>query len=217
MFGEDVGNLTLKYQHGENDNENIIWRKSGTQGEKWRKGSVQIPNLEEPYNLIIDGTVGATEFGNIAIDDITVEFQACPIDEAQTCNFENDFCSFKNKRDIQWERVQAKEQETVLYDHTYFSPEGYVAVLLLRNNIDGHGVLEGGLHAGGKKACVHSYYLRNSPQQAFLKMCVKKLETDENVSCQELELTGNQHQWKYIALDVDTEGVFLETEEWMVI
>ena len=216
MSGEDVGSLGIKYQTNEEESP-YIWMQSGSHGEKWRKGSVQIQNMKTPYDLLLEGIVGSSTLGNIAIDDFILDFHACPIDESMTCNFENDLCNFKNKGDVQWERKQAKDVDHVDYDHTYFSQEGYLLVLDLSKTPEGHGVLEGSLHAGGKKACVHSYYLVNSENPVLLKICAKKIEDDEDVNCQEQTFSGTRHHlWRYMALDIDTEGAFLETEEWMV-
>lgn len=216
MSGEDVGRLDIRYVSDDGDSQSI-WAKSGSFGEKWRKGSVQIKNTNTPFDLLIDGTVGASTRGNIAIDDFNLDFHACPIDEAMTCNFDNDLCNFKNKGDVDWERKKAKDVDHVDYDHTYFSEEGYLAVLDLSNAPEGHGVLEGALHAGGRKACVHSYYIVNSEHSVHLKFCAKKIEADEAVSCQDRNFTGTKHhQWRYMSLDINTEGSFLETEEWMV-
>ena len=214
MLGKDVGTLTLKYQKADADPEEL-WLRRGSFGEKWRKGSAQVHSSTVPFNFLIEGSVGSGQSGNIAIDDISVDLHACPIDEAMTCNFEDDFCSFVNKGDMEWKRLQAKDT-IVLHDHTYFSEDGYLAVLNLSDNKQGHGVLEGGLHAGGRKACVHAYFIKNSQKPAAMKICLKKVEDEEVVNCREIDVTGQHKQWRHVALDVDTEGVFLETEEWMV-
>ena len=73
----------------------MLWQRSGSQGEKWKKASVQIPVSSAPYNLVIEGSMGAPDQRGIALDDIVLVDHACPVDEATSCNFENDLCTFK--------------------------------------------------------------------------------------------------------------------------
>ena len=60
----------------------MLWSRAGSQGEKWKKASVQIPVSPAPYNLVIEGSMGAPDQRGIALDDIVLVDHACPVDEA---------------------------------------------------------------------------------------------------------------------------------------
>ena len=214
MFGEDVGNLTLfKQLESDGETKTPVWKRSGTQGEKWRKASVQAP-AGEPFHMYIDGSVGETKLGNIAIDDIVVAQQACPVDQAVKCDFETDMCSFSNKGDVDWQRIKANANKN-LHDHTTGTSEGSLMKLVMKG--EEKGILEGGLHSGGRKACVQAFYLTHSPVDAFINVYVKKIEDDFNVAIGQWNIKGTGWRWKLLSLSVDTEGDYLETDQFVVM
>ena len=85
----------------------MLWSRAGSQGEKWKKASIQIPVSPAPYNLVIEGSMGAPDQPGIALDDIVLVDHACPVDEATSCDFENDLCTFKPSVGTEWKRQQA--------------------------------------------------------------------------------------------------------------
>ena len=131
----------------------MLWQKSGSQGAKWKKASVQIPVSTAPYNLVIEGSMGAPDLRGISLDDIVLADHACPIDDATTCNFENDMCAFKpsvgTAWNSQWKRQTAKSAG-VERDHTTSTKNGYLAILNLNLDMSENpgGAMDGSLFAG---------------------------------------------------------------------
>ncbi|CAH1778746.1 unnamed protein product [Owenia fusiformis] len=64
MFGEDVAQLRVKIE------ENILWQRTGPQGDVWLQAAVYLP--QGKHKLIFEATRGVSYRGDIAIDDITV-------------------------------------------------------------------------------------------------------------------------------------------------
>ena len=127
----------------------MLWTRAGSQGEKWKKASVQIPISAAPYNLVIEGSMGAPDVRGISLDDIVLDDHACPVDEATTCNFENDLCTFKPSVGTAWKRQQAKSAG-VERDHTTSTKNGYLAILNLNLDMSENpgGAMDGSLFAG---------------------------------------------------------------------
>ena len=127
----------------------MLWQRSGSQGEKWKKASVQIPVSSAPYSLVIEGSMGAPDVPGIALDDIVLAGHACPVDDATTCNFEKDLCAFKPSVGTAWKRQQA-DSAGVKRDHTTSTKNGYLAILNLNTDMSENpgGAMDGSLFAG---------------------------------------------------------------------
>ena len=127
----------------------MLWQTSGSLGEKWKKASVQIPVSSAPYNLAIEGSMGAPDIRGISLDDIVLADHACPVDDATKCNFENDLCAFKPSVGTPWQR-QTAANAGVVRDHTTSTKNGHLALLNL--NLDDSenpgGAMDGSLFAG---------------------------------------------------------------------
>ena len=136
----------------------MLWQRSGSQGAKWKKASVQIPVSSAPYNLVVEGSMGAPDVRGISLDDIVLADHACPVDDATTCNFENDMCAFKHSVGTPWKRQQA-DSAGVVRDHTTSTPNGYLAILNLNLPDDPEnpgGAMDGTLFAGGDQISIWS-------------------------------------------------------------
>ena len=94
--------------------------------------------------------MGAPDVRGISLDDIVLADHACPVDDATTCNFENDMCAFKHSVGTPWKRQQA-DSAGVVRDHTTSTPNGYLAILNLNLPDDPEnpgGAMDGTLFAG---------------------------------------------------------------------
>ena len=152
-----VGELTVN-QRAEGGENAVLWQRSGSQGQKWIKATVQIPVSPASYDLVIEGSMGVPDVRGIAIDDIVLVPHACPVDEAVFCNFEADLCTFKNTESIEWKRAKAKDAG-VVRDHTTGSPNGHLAFLdLSAGNGNNHGIMDGSLHSGGRSVSLIYLY-----------------------------------------------------------
>ena len=56
---------------------NAVWTKSGTQGNKWNAGQINIPAQTSGFSIVFEGLVGPSYRGDIAIDDVNVVSGAC--------------------------------------------------------------------------------------------------------------------------------------------
>ncbi|XP_047354869.1 MAM and LDL-receptor class A domain-containing protein 1-like [Vespa velutina] len=115
MFGTGIGNLKLYLRHFRDLDAVLqeIWGLSGNAGNAWYMSQITIGSLDD-YQLIFEASVGNTGMGDIAIDDITFTYGACPVYPqvaatiSRDCTFEVDECDWINTRDpdrVEWERV----------------------------------------------------------------------------------------------------------------
>ncbi|KAK7098915.1 hypothetical protein V1264_003130 [Littorina saxatilis] len=93
MYGSQVKTLNM-YVTGDANLGKAVWTKSGTQGNTWRKATVDI-NLgdanSKQYTVIFEGIRGNGVLGDIALDDISQRVGYCNSSgiEPGTCNFED--------------------------------------------------------------------------------------------------------------------------------
>ncbi|KAH9494980.1 hypothetical protein Btru_018316 [Bulinus truncatus] len=117
MFGQGIGTLNV---YMNTTNLQKVWSLSGSQGRSWSPASVSFDSLV-PYQIIIEGTVGSSYEGDLAIDDIYFSNDNCAINPPNAtlsgsitistvtpsttpqstsvptpydCNFENGFCAW---------------------------------------------------------------------------------------------------------------------------
>ncbi|XP_019882967.2 MAM and LDL-receptor class A domain-containing protein 1-like [Camponotus floridanus] len=118
MFGSGVGYLKLFLRHfrSSNGQPQEIWGLSGNAGNAWFMSQVTISSLDD-FQLIFEASVGNTDMGDIAIDDISYGPGACPVSPQvagpipRDCTFEVDECDWINSRDpdrVEWERVSTQ-------------------------------------------------------------------------------------------------------------
>ena len=149
FYSLKVGTLSVN-QRAEAGENLVLWERIGSQGDKWIKATIQIPVSPAPYNLVIEGSMGAPDTRGVSIDDIVLVDHACPVDEAATCTFENDLCTFKNTNGgTAWQKKSAKNAG-VVRDHTTGTNNGHLAFLdLSQDNSDNPGGdMDGAMHSG---------------------------------------------------------------------
>ncbi|XP_033751986.1 MAM and LDL-receptor class A domain-containing protein 1-like [Pecten maximus] len=127
MFGAHVNTLNIYQQHPQVGNLSLIWSRSKTQGNVWRKGQRTIIS-NQPYQIVFEGLVGVSWQGDIALDDISVVTGPCPA--PAVCDFEADFCGWTQDKtdDYDWTRDRNGTSSTgtgPAYDHTTESQYGY--------------------------------------------------------------------------------------------
>ena len=71
VISSQVGTFTVNQRAIAGENS-VLWSRAGSQGEKWKKASIQIPVSPAPYNLVIEGSMGAPDQRGIALDDIVL-------------------------------------------------------------------------------------------------------------------------------------------------
>lgn len=85
MYGPHIAQLNVYTKVG-NQFSGPVWSKSGTHGDKWWNGRVQISN-KNAYQVVFEGVRGSSYQGDIALDDIEVQDKACP--STNDCDFES--------------------------------------------------------------------------------------------------------------------------------
>lgn len=79
MYGQSVGKLSIYIKPESLDIDAVIydekyhiWEKSGNQKNIWRESIIQMEELNENFQLIIEGTSIGSHLGDIAIDDVSL-------------------------------------------------------------------------------------------------------------------------------------------------
>lgn len=152
MFGAGTGILNV-YANASNISS-LLWTQNGNKGDVWLNAQVPIVSASS-YRIIIEAVRGLDYSSDIAIDDIDFVEKSCvllpesanpankvtiPIKTTtrslrptniDDCNFEKDFCYFKNAaaNTFNWTRAQGVQgsqvQGPVPADQTTGTPEGW--------------------------------------------------------------------------------------------
>lgn len=126
MYGDHIGDLTVYLSSG--TTKTVLWKKSGTQGPRWRHATVDVTSASK-FKLILEGVAGSSYKGDIALDDLSLDDGTCP--PAAECTFEDpNLCGWTNMKgdNFDWTRDNAG---TGTYgtgpsnDHTYGTAAGY--------------------------------------------------------------------------------------------
>lgn len=91
MHGLDVGSLAVRLQQSANSSQ-LLWERAHEQGRGWMQDQVQIKH-ERLSQMILEAVPWDFGKGDIALDDITVEFGHCKL--SKLCDFENGLCNFE--------------------------------------------------------------------------------------------------------------------------
>ncbi|CAF4185562.1 unnamed protein product, partial [Rotaria sp. Silwood2] len=135
MYGSDIYRLNVYAQINGNLGK-ALWQKEGNQGNKWLFGRISLRgNIEQtigqPYQLVVEGIVGKSVYGDISVDDLAVNQGPCP--SSTICDFESgDLCSYVNDptNTIDWKRFQAGIDPSLpSVDVTYSSSHGHFMLL----------------------------------------------------------------------------------------
>lgn len=135
MFGADIGTLNVYTELVPSSLiggvSTLVWAKSRSQGNQWRRGYQTLKNLSSTdalgWRVVFEGIVGQSYRGDIALDDIFLGQNACP--PSRTCDFELDLCDFQTVPDNGWTRQQAMNFSNFINeDHTTSTSLGYFAM-----------------------------------------------------------------------------------------
>lgn len=74
MKGRDIGSLLVRRRtsYYANGLSKPLYNVTGQQGDFWYKAEINIPDRNNDYQLVIEGTRGASYQGDIAIDDVSL-------------------------------------------------------------------------------------------------------------------------------------------------
>ena len=113
MFGDGIGNLSVLLKRQSTPDQQLLWKISGEQGNAWRLAQVPVYS-GQPFNLLIEATIGPTSLANIAIDVIHILEEFCATSPSVAsirkgdCTFEDSLCDWNNKQhvdDFDWVRL----------------------------------------------------------------------------------------------------------------
>nr|XP_006819779.1 PREDICTED: apical endosomal glycoprotein-like [Saccoglossus kowalevskii] len=132
MYGRNVGRLnTYILQNGETAMQTPVWTRSGNQGPTWLLGEINLP-LNGTFRIIFEAVLGNGIYGDIALDDITIE------DAAFQCTFDSPgICGFTQEQgdhfDWTFGRGKTPTRRTgPNKDHTTNTAQGNTAVLFIK-------------------------------------------------------------------------------------
>lgn len=140
MYGADIGELNVFLQTVPKSfaaiSSTLVWTKSGTQGNQWRRAVQTLYNLNSSdiygWRIAFEAAVGKGYLGDIALDDILLSQSACPA--TRTCNFELNLCDYQANPAGSWVRQQATNLSNFInQDHTSSTSLGYMAMATQNN------------------------------------------------------------------------------------
>jgi hypothetical protein len=93
MEGIDIG--SLKIYAINNQNETLIYSKSSTQVNEWKRALVRMNSVDFDFdfNLAVDSVNGKALDGHIGFDEVSLLVGYCPKLNSYICTFEDDLCS----------------------------------------------------------------------------------------------------------------------------
>ena len=95
MYGPSIGTLNIYTQ--QNSLNKLRWTKSGTQGNAWKQGYLNIVSSTD-FKIMLEGITTRGYQGDIAIDDIFFENVPCGnstvVQFSKVCDFESNLCAY---------------------------------------------------------------------------------------------------------------------------
>lgn len=98
MYGQSVGSLNVYLKPISEDIEKIvqtkkylIWKETGSKKNLWHESLVNMEIMEEPFQIIFEGTSIGSHLGDIAIDDVSlIDTEECWNEKQQETTTEED-------------------------------------------------------------------------------------------------------------------------------
>ncbi|GBM78578.1 MAM and LDL-receptor class A domain-containing protein 1 [Araneus ventricosus] len=138
MFGVHVGELRVILVPMQDEKtplgRQVIWRRRGTQPDKWLQLKDSLNVTEGHYRIDIEAEGGSGFVGDIAIDEITMKSGACS--GVELCDFESSLCGWTIEGSSQgrysWRRG-VKLPKGPSQDHTTMTEVGYYLQAVARD------------------------------------------------------------------------------------
>lgn len=132
MYGSTIGTLSLNLTDVVNARQFPIWSKSGDQGDKWLKATVNLANVTGSFRLTFTAVTGTSFTGDIALDDISFDRSCCGMDTcgAARADFQTGLDGFTQgtSDNFDWRRDSGGTTSGSTgpsIDHTTNSSQGY--------------------------------------------------------------------------------------------
>ncbi|XP_030832892.1 MAM and LDL-receptor class A domain-containing protein 1 [Strongylocentrotus purpuratus] len=194
----------------------------GNHGEEWFLLQMDIPGLNQNFQVIFVGICGRSKYSSeIAVDDIKLAQGACDLSAATPkpvgwnadCDFELDesLCGYTNEvstyKRFAWTRNSGgtgSEGTGPLFDHTLGTKKGhyvYIEASLPQRPDDKAVLTSPTLNSRGDDLCVHFYYHAHGEDVGLLAMTVTTL--DLNLKTVLFSLNGDQgDEWRPANVDL---------------
>ncbi|XP_066300036.1 MAM and LDL-receptor class A domain-containing protein 1-like [Branchiostoma lanceolatum] len=131
MWGVHIAQLNIYTFVPSTGQQTLVWSKDGAQDNRWVLG-VRSIKASADFKIQIEGVVGTSYRGDIALDDVVYGTGPCPA--LSDCDFETDFCGAvqASDDDFDWSRGRNGTATTgtgPTVDHTTGTPSGYYAYI----------------------------------------------------------------------------------------
>ncbi|KAI5627922.1 MAM and LDL-receptor class A domain-containing protein 1 [Silurus asotus] len=204
MRGRDVGTLNV-YLH-ESHNSQVIWSRSGDQGERWRPGRATVISPLSPYQIGFEAVAGEGQLMDIAIDDLSVLNGPCS--PHGLCDFEMDLCYWESSalsnHSVAWIWTSGVSASMFApkVDHTTNSNLGhYMAFDTKPNNNEQIAYLQSELMQPVDHACLEVWYWMDM-WNSIDKLTITLYVNESGILHFLWNQTGNQgSMWHRITLD----------------
>ncbi|WAR02785.1 MLRP2-like protein [Mya arenaria] len=223
MYGSDIYKLNIYAKQG-SALGSILWSKVGTQGNKWKFANVYItpqtltPAASGPVNVnfVIEGVVGKSYHGDIAIDDVTVNDGPCP--PTDDCDFENPtICGYTQDQTdtFDWTRTfgsTVSQNTGPPSDHTYGTKNGYYIYIEASNprKPSDKARLRSMVFDKTSASCFSFWYNMYGRNIGNLNVYVQNLGNTMTIPNKVFTLTGNQDKgWKYGSVNIGSSSPFV--------
>lgn len=136
MWGSTIGALNILTKSENGVFSSPLWTRNKNYGNEWNLAQLSVKTSEK-FQIVFEGVVGSSWYGDIAIDDVKVENRECgPIG---FCSFESNprFCTWSNLEgnndNFDWEEGTGETTSSVgpSVDHSYGTSKGYYAFIEL--------------------------------------------------------------------------------------
>ncbi|XP_014680988.1 PREDICTED: MAM and LDL-receptor class A domain-containing protein 2-like [Priapulus caudatus] len=71
MFGQDINALNIYVRSYDSDPLYRVWSKTSQQGDIWHRAEINFDKIQNNYQVVIEGLMGPSYQGDIAVDDIS--------------------------------------------------------------------------------------------------------------------------------------------------
>lgn len=130
MHGPNIGRLQVLLITPGNKKILSLWQRTQEQGRDWMQAKLNIGYESFGSQLVIEATPHSQGRGNIALDDIMLDFKECSY--SLLCNFEKGMCNFDQSvnDNLDWKLVSKMSSEsnrdfTPLTDHSQQTAVGH--------------------------------------------------------------------------------------------
>ncbi|XP_064635155.1 MAM and LDL-receptor class A domain-containing protein 1-like [Lineus longissimus] len=176
MYGSDTGSLKV-YLDENGDRGEAIWTKSGNLGDRWHQSYVSLPlsRLNVPHQVVMEGVVGTSYHGDIAIDDFEINEGLCP-NAGASCDFESDTCGYTNsmRGSIAWTIRKDDEGSEMGRSST-----GGSQLIMMADKKGFNAVLVSPLITPSPEGdCLSFWYRLTGPDTASLEVSLQQGETE---------------------------------------